>query len=69
MSQISVTPSPDEINYQLQHFDDNEGPAIIIATTIFYSSALVAVVLRFISRFTLSRRLQLDDYLIMIGLV
>lgn len=45
------------------------GLMVIVINTIFLFLAIVAVILRFWARFLSKRRISLDDYLIVAGLI
>jgi hypothetical protein len=45
------------------------GIAVITVTSIFLFLAIIAVIARFYARFLTSKKIAIDDYLIVIGLV
>lgn len=73
---MSLATSPSEIQSQLAHIHDNRSGQIITSGAICLSVAIVAVILRLISRrFAKARRIskarsmQADDYMIISALV
>lgn len=61
--------SPTEIQYELDHIDQDLAPSIIAAYVTCLSLAYFAVLLRFVARRTSRSRLQADDLTISIALV
>ena len=64
-----ATLSKEEIEYELAHAGDNEGPSLIVAYTVCLSLAYIAVALRFISRWKSRNALLGDDWMLVVGLV
>ena len=69
MSQLEFIPSLEEITYQTQHWEDNEGPTVIISTTVFFVLAFATVLLRFVARRVQRIEWRVDDWVILIALV
>ena len=61
--------SPSEIQYQLDHINDDRGDDIIISHAVVLPLAVLAVFLRFISRYLCKARIGADDYMIIAALV
>ncbi|KAF2105408.1 hypothetical protein BDV96DRAFT_655617 [Lophiotrema nucula] len=59
----------EDIEYQLAHFDDNNGYVVTIVTSIFFVLSLALVVLRFVVRKWKHIRYRLEDYCIIVALV
>lgn len=61
--------SPEMLQYQINHIDDNRAPEIITSAVIIGVLAIAAVVLRLYCRRTMKVAFSYDDYLIIMGLV
>ena len=61
--------SPQEIAYQQAHIDDDRRVDVVISMIICLTAAWTSVVLRLISRRIAKCRLEMDDYMILVGLV
>ena len=67
---MALAMSPSEIQSQLAHIHENQSRHIITSGTICLSVAIVAVVLRLISRrLSRARSMLMDDYLVVGALV
>ena len=67
-TQASITPQ--ELEFQLAHWNDDNGSLVIMVTTIFTVCAIIAVLLRLVTRrAVIEIAWQLDDYAIIIALV
>ena len=67
-TQASITPQ--ELEFQLAHWNDDNGSLVITITTIFIVCAIIAVVLRLVTRRVVIKiAWQLDDYAITIAMV
>ena len=64
-----ATPSPAEIQYQLDHISDTKVPGMISSFVISLTTAYIAVCLRLISRRISKTKLQADDWCIILSLV
>lgn len=65
-----VTLPPQEIEFELAHWNDDKGPLVIIVTTILVVFAMTVVVLRLITRKGIIRiSWQVDDYAIIVAMV
>jgi hypothetical protein len=64
-----AAPTQADIEYMLMHQDDDRRPNYIAANAIIIGLAILAVVLRFVSRTLAGVRLGLDDYTICASLV
>lgn len=64
-----ATLSKQEIEYELAHASDDEGPSLIAAYTVCLSLAYIAVALRFISRWKSRNAVLADDWMLVVGLV
>ena len=62
-------PSPEVLQYQQKHRNDNRGPDIIVSLAIMLAMAYIAVGLRFLSRKMTRANLSYDDWVMVIGLV
>lgn len=62
-------PTQAQIEYMLAHLDDDRRPNYIAANAICIGFAIVAVVLRFVSRTLAGVRLGWDDFTIVLSLV
>lgn len=62
-------PSPEAIQYQLQHFNDDESNRIIASFGVCLALAIIAVLLRFLARHLNRASLGADDWTIVVGLV
>jgi len=56
--------TPSDIQYQLAHINDDRASDIVISHTVVLPLAVIAVVLRFISRRLCKARIESDDYMI-----
>ena len=62
--------SPEEIENELSHWNDDRAPLVIIVTTFFTACAMIATVARLVTRRTIVKiPWQLDDYAIAIATV
>lgn len=62
--------TPQEIEFELVHWNDDRGALVITITTIFIVCATIAVVLRLITRRAIIKiAWQLDDYAITLALI
>lgn len=61
--------TPDMLQYQIDHIDDNRRPEIITSAVIVGVLAIAAVVLRLLCRRHMKVAISYDDYLIIAGLV
>ena len=61
--------SPSDIQYQLEHLQDNKIPEILGYQIICFILAIIAVILRQVSRRLIRASTQSDDYIILIALV
>lgn len=60
----------EDVQYQLARWNENRGPLVITVTTIFTAFALVAVILRLITRKAIIKvSFQVDDYAILMATV
>lgn len=66
---MSHAPSSVEVAYMKAHIGDNLQPNMITSTTICMTSALLATVLRFISRSIGKVKFGKDDFFIIMALV
>jgi hypothetical protein len=57
------------IAYQKEHADDDRLPAVVVAIAVCYTTAVISVGLRILSRHLVKAKLQADDWLILIALV
>lgn len=64
-----AAPPPAEIQYQLQHIQDDQSDQIISAFVVCLAFAIVAVLLRFVARHLNKASLGGDDWAIVVGLV
>lgn len=58
-----------DIAYQEAHSGDDDTTYIIVASAIPLVIAYIAVTLRIVARRTVAIKLQVDDYLVVVGLV
>ena len=63
------SPSPADIQYQLQHIHDNKSKQLIVAYVVSLSAASIAVALRLLARRINRASLKSDDVMVIIGLV
>lgn len=63
------TPSPQVLQYQEIHKNDNKGPDIVASLAIMLTIAYIAVGLRFASRRMVQAKLLYDDWVMVVGLV
>lgn len=61
--------APSEIQYQIAHINDDRASAIVISHAVVLPLAVVAVILRFISRRLCRARIEADDYMIIAALI
>ncbi len=61
--------SPSDIQYQIDHINDDRGSAIITSHAIVLSLAVIAVMLRFVSRRLCRTQILADDVMIVVALV
>ena len=66
---FTMSLSPQEIAYQEAHIDDDRRVNVVISMVICRTAAWIAVVLRLVSRRLAKCHLQMDDYMILVGLV
>ena len=69
---MAIQPSitPQELEFQLDHWNDDNDSLVITITTIFTICAIIAVLLRLVTRRAVIKiALQLDDYAIIIAMV
>lgn len=66
-ARASLTPA--QIQYQLQHFEDDRSTSIIAALGVCLGLAIVTVLLRFVARHLTRAPLGGDDWTIVFGLV
>lgn len=64
-----VAPSPAEIQYQLAHIHEDRSLDIILSHAICLPIAVIAVVLRLVSRRLIKDSIQADDWLIIVALL
>ena len=60
---------PSNIQWQLDHIDDDRSSAIVISHVTVLPLAVIAVILRFASRHICKASIKADDYLIIVALV
>ncbi|KAL1856022.1 hypothetical protein Plec18167_000355 [Paecilomyces lecythidis] len=60
--------TPEQIQYQMSHKDDDRGPGIVVAISVMLAVAYVAVCLRVVARRLGGAPLKMDDWMIMFGL-
>ena len=68
-TKMATVPSPAELQYQLDHPDDNLSPNLIISHAVCLALACVAICLRFTSRHIAEIKYEADDWLMMPALV
>ena len=62
--------APQELEFQLVQWNDDDGTLVITVTTIFTVCAIIAVLLRLVTRRAVIRiAWQLDDFAIIIAMV
>lgn len=67
---MMATLTPEDIKFQLTHWDEDRGPLVIAVSTTFIAFATIAVVLRLLTRkLILKISWQVDDYAITVALV
>ena len=66
---ITMSLSPQETAYQEAHIDDDRRVNVVISMVICLTAAWTAVILRLVSRRLAKCSLQMDDYVILVGLV
>lgn len=64
-----VVPSPAEIHYQLTHINEDRSSNIIISHAICLAIAVIAVLLRLVSRRMIKASIQADDWSIIFALL
>lgn len=62
-------PTPADIQYQKDHINDTNAPAVLTACIICFTLAVIAVSLRVLSRRMAAASLGKDDYMIFVALV
>jgi len=62
-------PTPADIQYQKDHINDTNAPAVLTACIICFTLAVIAVFLRVLSRRMAAASLGKDDYMIFTALV
>ena len=66
---MATLPTPQEIAYQEAHITDDKTGSIIAANATCYAIGIIAVALRFLSRRISKIKYELDDWLVVVGLV
>lgn len=61
--------TPSDVQWQLDHIHDDRSSAIVISHTIVLPLAVIAVILRFMSRRMCNASIKADDYMIIFALV
>lgn len=64
-----VKPTPEQIEYQRQHIDDNRVDTLIAANVICFSLGFIAVCMRLASRRMANIEFKADDWFILCALV
>lgn len=65
-----ATLTPEDVQFQIAHWDDDKGPLVTTITTIFMVFAMIAVVLRLVTRKVIIKiSWQVDDYAIIVAMV
>lgn len=62
-------PTPKEIQYQEEHIHDDRSGNIVTSHAICITIAVIAVLLRLISRRMIKASIQADDWMIIVALV
>lgn len=68
-SSVMAIQSPQSLQYQEKHKNENKGPEIVVSLAIMLAVAYIAVGLRFTSRRMVRVKLSYDDWVMVIGLV
>jgi hypothetical protein len=63
------TLSPEEIQYQMSHQNEDRAADIVVSISVMLAVAYVSVLLRVVARRMGGASLQADDWMIMVGLV
>ncbi len=66
---MATVPTAAELQYEREHYDETEVPALLASNLLFLSLAVVAVVIRFLCRWVSKIKYQYDDWFIVAGLV
>lgn len=61
--------SKDEIQYQLDHIEDNRVNDIVVSNSVCIGLAAIAVLLRFVARCLSKAKVAGDDYMVSAALV
>ncbi|KAF2261281.1 hypothetical protein CC78DRAFT_419158, partial [Lojkania enalia] len=64
-----AAPTPADIAYMMEHMGEDRRPNYIVANSVCIGVAIIAVFLRYISRFLAGTKYGLDDYTILISLI
>lgn len=67
-SEVAI-PSPADIEYQIEHSSDNQGPLVLAAFSVNFALACSAVTLRLAARRICKAKLLADDYFVLAALV
>ena len=67
--EMATTPTPENLQYQLTHKDEDRGPLIKTVSIVLIVIATVLVILRFLARWIRRLKLQIDDYFMIPALV
>lgn len=67
-SEVAI-PSPADIEYQIKHISDNQGPDVLGAFSVNFALACSAVTLRLAARRICKAKLLADDYFVLAALV
>ena len=62
-------PSPADIEYQVAHISDDQGPDVLAAFSVNFTLACTAVILRLAARKACKVKLLADDYFVLAALV
>ena len=62
-------PSLADIEYQVAHISDNQGPDVLAAFSVNFALACTAVILRLAARKACKVKLLADDYFVLAALV
>jgi hypothetical protein len=57
------------IQYQLEHWGDDRGPAIIAGSVVLVVVTAIAVALRLVAQKMIKTKFDVDDYLIVVAMV
>ena len=66
---MATVPTPEELQYQLEHIDEDRTGKIIAANVACLTIAFIFVGLRFLSRWMKRIKYEADDWLVVAGLV